>query len=222
MHHRREGFPSGGLASTRWCIPAKAFLETAAVNRTSPTRRTSGSTPRLPHRRLLRRPEPQGQDRRRSRQGHRRADEDAQGHGVRGLGASSVAGRRSSSPRPTLHRDHRRRRRSPRRGLGSSDRSPASTAVARSCRATKCSCSTTCRPASPSSAAARSVRVRLDLRRPRRHGDDPRGPAEDPSGLDDDLATVVVRSFKKNIDIRTGAGQRPHPERQRRHHGPLR
>ena len=70
------------------------------------------------------------------------------------------------------------------------------------------------------------LRVRLDDRRPRHRGDDPRGacPRSCP-GCDDDVANVVVRSRSRRraSTIRTGVTVTGHtPNDRRRHHGALR
>ncbi len=69
------------------------------------------------------------------------------------------------------------------------------------------------------------VRVRLGVRRPRRRGDDPRGSPEDPARASTRTSpTSSCKSFKqKKIDIRTGVMVHGHtPNDQRRHHGALR
>ena len=91
----------GGTCLNRGCIPAKAFLETAAVHRHVQHAADFGIEAGAAERELRRHPGPQAEDRRRARRRHRR---DVQGPQGRGLQR-----RRPARRRPRRHRHHGRR-----------------------------------------------------------------------------------------------------------------
>ena len=102
----------GGTCLNRGCIPAKAFLETAAVHRHVAARRRLRHRGQRPERQLRRHPGPQAEDRRRPRRRHRGDVQGPQGRGVQR--------RRLARRRPRRHRRDGRRvdhRRSPARNV---------------------------------------------------------------------------------------------------------
>ena len=218
----------GGTCLNRGCIPAKAFLETAAVKRHVDHAADFGIESVAARRasNFARTQAPQAGHRRRPRQGHRRDVQGPQGRGVqrrriarrRTAPCSVVDGRR-------LDGDDHRRRRAPRCGLGAAADPRLRARRADHDERRGARSRPRCRPrvavigggaigcefASTFADLGSEVTILEGL------------PKILP-GLDADLAKVVEKSFKKKkIAIRTGVMVNGHtPNGIGRHHGVVR
>ena len=197
----------GGTCLHRGCIPAKEFLETAAV---LPHRRGSkefGIDVSERHRRLLGQPGPQERRGRQALQGPGRPAQGPQGHHPLGTGTLQGGPPGRGRRRRGRRQGRRRPQRRPGGRLGAAD-----AARVRGRRALGHDLRRVPRPQGAPGVGRghrrrrRRLRVRLAAGRPRLQGHrSSRRSTPSSPGCDDDIVRLVARSFKKRgIDIVTG------------------